>query len=149
MMFSAFCPTHDTRVLMTRRNVLGFWNGPDGPVILWKCNCGHDGFVEKATRVRDVTRRFVEAVEAIDGLVLTHPPDMSLFQFTSTSGDIGAIGDVMDDRGWHLDRQQGGLHLMLWPFHEHVVEQFATDLADAVVEQGESRGKAASYGGIS
>ena len=61
----------------------------------------------------------------------------------------GAIGDVMDDRGWHLDRQQGGLHLMLWPYHEHVVEQFATDLADAVADHGESRGKAASYGGIS
>ena len=27
--------------------------------------------------------------------------------------DIGAVGDVMDDRGWNLDRQQGGLHLML------------------------------------
>ena len=23
----------------------------------------------------------------------------------------------MDDRGWHLDRQQGGLHLMLSPYH--------------------------------
>lgn len=43
MMFSAFCPTHDSRVLMDRRNVLSFWTGPDGPVILWKCDCGHEG----------------------------------------------------------------------------------------------------------
>ncbi len=31
--------------------------------------------------------------------------------------DLNAVGDVMDDRGWHLDRQQGGLHLMLSPYH--------------------------------
>ncbi|HUW01082.1 MAG TPA: aminotransferase class V-fold PLP-dependent enzyme [Acidimicrobiales bacterium] len=110
---------------------------------------GHDGFVDKARQVRHVTGRFVDAVESIEGLRVTHPPDMSLFQFTSDSSDIGAIGDVMDDRGWHLDRQQGGLHLMLWPYHEHVVEQFAADLSDAVDAHGESRGKAASYGGIS
>ena len=47
MMFSVFCPTHDTRVLMTRRNVRGFWNGPDGAVIHWKCNCGHEGFLDR------------------------------------------------------------------------------------------------------
>ena len=27
--------------------------------------------------------------------------------------DIDAVCDVMDDRGWNLDRQQGGLHLMV------------------------------------
>jgi hypothetical protein len=47
MMFAAFCPTHDAEVLMTRRNVLSFWNGPDGPVIQWKCNCGHEGFLDR------------------------------------------------------------------------------------------------------
>ena len=43
MMFAPFCPTHDSTVLMTRRNVVNFWNEPDGPVIHWKCNCGHEG----------------------------------------------------------------------------------------------------------
>lgn len=46
MMFAAFCPTHDARILMTRRNVLDFWNGPDGPVIHWRCGCGHEGFLD-------------------------------------------------------------------------------------------------------
>ena len=91
---------------------------------------------------------------AIDGLALTHEPDMSLFEFAADPAlgddapDIGAVGDVMDDRGWHLDRQQGGLHLMLWPFHANVVDQFLADLRDAVAQHGESRGVAASYGGI-
>ena len=74
---------------------------------------------------------------------------MSLFQFTADDGlDINAIGDVMDDRGWHLDRQQGGLHLMLWPFHANVVDEFLADLRAAVEGHGESRGVEASYGGI-
>lgn len=42
-MFSSYCPTHDASVLLTRRNVINFWNGPDGPVIKWRCNCGHEG----------------------------------------------------------------------------------------------------------
>jgi hypothetical protein len=46
MMFSAFCPTHDTRVLMTRRNIVDFWNGDDGPVIRWRCTCGQEGFID-------------------------------------------------------------------------------------------------------
>ncbi len=47
MMFSVFCPTHDARVLMTRRNVAGFWNGPDGPAIAWTCTCGHQGILDR------------------------------------------------------------------------------------------------------
>ena len=30
MMFSVFCPTHNSRVLMTRRNAISFWNTDDG-----------------------------------------------------------------------------------------------------------------------
>jgi hypothetical protein len=55
MMFSVFCPTHDTRVLMTRRNVLGFSNSTDGPVIKWKCNCGHEGFLDRNGTAADCT----------------------------------------------------------------------------------------------
>lgn len=111
---------------------------------------GEPGYVELATRLRDTVRAFREGVEAIDGLRLTHDADLSLFEFATDDEalDIGAIGDVMDDRGWHLDRQQGGLHLMLWPFHANVVAQFLADLRDAVADHGESRGVEATYGGI-
>jgi len=109
---------------------------------------GEDGYMALAEVVRDTTRRFREGIEAIDGLRLTHPPDMSLFEFGSDTLDIGAVGDVMDDRGWNLDRQQGGLHLMVSPFHAKIVDQFLADLADAVRNHGESRGVAASYGGV-
>jgi hypothetical protein len=53
MMFSAFCPTHDARVLMTRRNVTDFANSDDGPVLRWKCNCGHEGTLGRHGSVAD------------------------------------------------------------------------------------------------
>ncbi len=114
---------------------------------------GEPGYVRLAEALRDTVRTFRDGVAGIDGLVLTHEPDLSLFEFAADPDDergldIGAIGDVMDDRGWHLDRQQGGLHLMLWPYHANVADRFLADLRDAVFEYGESRGVAASYGGI-
>ena len=106
---------------------------------------GEDGYLRLAKQVLDATRKFTDGINAIDGVRLSYPPAMSVMEFTSDEHDIFAIGDVMDDRGWHLDRQNGGLHLMLWPFHLHVVDQFLADLADAVANHGESRGVKARY----
>lgn len=114
------------------------------------CHLGEPGYERLAAVLRDTTATFRDGVAAIDGLHITHEPDLSLFQFTADDGlDIGAIGDVMDDRGWHLDRQQGGLHLMLWPYHANIAEEFLADLRAAVADHGESRGVEATYGGIS
>jgi glutamate/tyrosine decarboxylase-like PLP-dependent enzyme len=109
---------------------------------------GEDGYLRLTETVRDTTRRLQAGIEAIDGVRITHQPDVSLFEFGSDILDIGAIGDVMDDRGWNLDRQQGGLHLMISPYHARIVDPFLADLADAVASHGESRGKEASYGGL-
>lgn len=109
---------------------------------------GEAGYLAKAAQVRDATAAFRSAIDAIPELRVTGEPDLSLFEFGSEVVDMGAVGDVMDDRGWNLDRQPGGLHLMVSPYHVHVTDRFAADLADAVANHGESRGKAASYGGI-
>jgi len=109
---------------------------------------GVDGYLRLARIVRDTTHRFQRGIADIDGMRLTHQPDLSVFQFTSDGTDIGAIADVMDDRGWHLDRQQGGLHLMISPYHARVADEFLADLADAASTGAESRGTAATYGGV-
>jgi sphinganine-1-phosphate aldolase len=111
---------------------------------------GHDGYLAKARTVRDATQKFLAGVRAIDELEVTGDPDMSLFEFSSRAGAdaTGAIGDLMDDRGWHLDRQQGGLHLMVSPGHLAVTDDFVADLNDAVANYGESRGVEATYGGV-
>ncbi len=115
---------------------------------------GHDGYLAKASAVRDATRIFLEGVRGIDGLAVTGEPQLSVFEFAHVDGPdaTGAIGDRMDDRGWHLDRQQGGLHLMVSPGHLPVADQFVADLAEAVTAHGReataSRGVATTYGGI-
>jgi hypothetical protein len=61
-----------------------------------------------------------------------------------------AVGDVMDDKGWHLDRQHGpdALHMMVSPAHAGVVEEFVADIRDAVEHAGESRGVKARYSDV-
>jgi sphinganine-1-phosphate aldolase len=109
---------------------------------------GMEGYLRLAERLREATRRFRSGIEAIDGLRITSDPVMSVMEIASDDHDLAAVGDVMDDRGWHLDRQQGGLHLMLWPRHLDVADEFLADLADAVAGHGTSRGKEARYGGV-
>ncbi len=111
---------------------------------------GLDGYLAKARSVRDTTRRFKDGIIAIEGLHVTGEPQMSLFEFASDHGIeiTSAVGDVMDDRGWKLDRQNGGLHLMISPGHAHIVDQFLSDLTYAVANHGDDRGVKAGYGGV-
>ncbi|HMT23402.1 MAG TPA: aminotransferase class V-fold PLP-dependent enzyme [Microthrixaceae bacterium] len=109
---------------------------------------GEAGYMRLARRVLDATRRFQRGIEAIDGLHITFPPDLSLFEFGSDRYDMNAVCDVMDERGWNLDRQQGGLHLMVAPGHDRVVDDFCTDLASAVADHGTARPGLHVYGGV-
>lgn len=109
---------------------------------------GEAGYLHKAAQVRDATRAIQAGIASIPEVAITGDPDLSVFEIRSDSLDIGAVGDVLDDRGWNLDRQQGGLHLMVSPYHLHIVDELLADLRDAVASHGPSRGKAAAYGGI-
>jgi sphinganine-1-phosphate aldolase len=117
---------------------------------------GLDGYLRLAEQVRAVSHRFRDGVEGIEGIHVTGDPVPGVLEIAADTDpgtgdallDIGAVGDVMDDRGWHLDRQQGGLHAILSPSHVAITDEFLTDLAAAVVGHGESRGVEARYGGV-
>ena len=114
---------------------------------------GTDGYLRLAERVLTATRGFRAGVESIDGLRITSNPELSVFEFgadpeSAHAVDIGAVADGMDDRGWNLDRQQGGLHVMLSPGHDRVVDAFVADLRDAVAEGGTARDNDQVYGGV-
>jgi sphinganine-1-phosphate aldolase len=111
---------------------------------------GEDGYLRLARLLLDTTARVLEGIDAIDGLRVTGRPDFCAFEFGAEPGgpDIGAVGDVMDDRGWRLDRQQGGLHLMLSPYHARVADRLLADLAEAATTAATSRGREARYGGV-
>lgn len=117
---------------------------------------GADGYLRLAERVRTAMRGFTAGIEGIDGLRITSDPDLSLFEFGADPEppagmvpiDIGGVADMMDDRGWNLDRQQGGLHVMLSPGHDKVVDAFVADLADSVADHVADRGDEHVYGGV-
>ena len=60
---------------------------------------------------------------------------------------VYAVADVMDDRGWHLNRdtKPRDLHFMLSPIRGEIIGQFLEDLADAVARHGPSKGKEAEH----
>ena len=112
---------------------------------------GAEGYLAKAVQVRDTGKRFLDGIAAIDRLEVTHQPDIPVFEFHAVDGSTAAVGDGMDRRGWHLDRQQGGLHLMISPYHRNVVDPFLSDLAASVDEApagGDGDSGAGTYGGI-
>jgi glutamate/tyrosine decarboxylase-like PLP-dependent enzyme len=113
---------------------------------------GLDGYLRLADQVRTAAARLRAGVEAIDGLHVTGDPVPGVMEIAVDADadglDISAVADVMDDRGWHLDRQQGGLHAIISPSHVEAAEPFLADLVAAVAHHGESRGVEARYGGV-
>ena len=44
------------------------------------------------------------AIDALDGIELVGDPIGPVLALRSDTVDLYAVGDVMDDRGWHLNR---------------------------------------------
>ena len=102
---------------------------------------GIDGYTEIMRGLLETTRRFREGITNLDGLQLIGDPIGPLLSFTSFNDDIFAIADVMDDRGWHLNRvhRPSGVQMMIAPLHGQIVDEFIADLAEAVANHGTSR----------
>jgi sphinganine-1-phosphate aldolase len=108
---------------------------------------GVDGYVRLGRVVNETTQKIKHAIGAIDGLHILGDPAMSVLAIGSNPQDIMAIGDEMDARGWHLDRQTNpsALHLMVTPNHARVVDTFIEDLEVAAAVAGESKSVEARY----
>jgi len=116
---------------------------------------GMNGYMDKARLVMDVTRRLMDGIAAIPGLKILGRPEMSVFAYASEDPalDMYVVGDIMERKGWHVDRLQkpAALHAMVTPGHEAVVETFLGDLREAVREarahpEWAEKGNAAMYG---
>lgn len=114
---------------------------------------GEEGYLRLASVIMKTAKKIIEGVNSIPGLYVLGQPDMSVFAFSSDTIDIYALGDAMDARGWHLDRQQKPpcLHLMVTPAHQKIDDQFLSDLRDCTLALAENpssapEGSAAMYG---
>ncbi len=108
---------------------------------------GEEGYLRLAREVRDATRRIRSGIQAIPGLHVWGDPVMSVLAFGARTLDVMAVGDGMDQRGWHLDRQRNpdALHLMVSPVHARVADAFLADLREAVATRGPAQAKEARY----
>ena len=114
---------------------------------------GQDGYLEIAGGIMETSRRLIEGINRIPGLEVLGDPPASVFAFASDAVDIYAVGDALDERGWHMDRQinPASLHLMITPVHAGLEDRFLEDLAAAVDEvradpEASHGGQAALYG---
>ncbi|MFW9937556.1 MAG: pyridoxal phosphate-dependent decarboxylase family protein [Candidatus Thorarchaeota archaeon] len=114
---------------------------------------GINGYLKLAKVVMDATEKLIDGINQIPELYVIGNPVMSVFSFTSDKLNIFQIGDVLDEKGWHLDRIQfpSALHMMVNPHHADVVDDFLKDLNDAVNKVRDhpeklSDGEAAMYG---
>lgn len=91
-------------------------------------------------------------IAAIPGMRVLGKPVATVFAFCFDDGDTYRLGDAMDARGWHVDRQQmpPALHCMITAAHAPHAQAFLTDLRAAVEEvrglPAAEDGNAAMYG---
>ncbi len=116
---------------------------------------GIEGYMKLAKTVMEAAKKLMNGIEEIPELSILGKPVMSVFSFTSEKLNIFQLGDVLDEKGWHLDRIQfpSALHMMVNPYHAKVIDLFLKDLKDAVnivLKNPEeiAQGEAAMYGMI-
>lgn len=108
---------------------------------------GASGYTEIMADLLETTRRLRDGISALAGLSILGDPIGPLLSFTSTRDDVFSIADVMDARGWHLNRlhNPSGVQMMIAPLHGDYVEEFLGDLAEAVEHHGPARSSAVGY----
>jgi glutamate/tyrosine decarboxylase-like PLP-dependent enzyme len=108
---------------------------------------GEQGYVDIMRDLMATTARVRDRVDGIAGIEIVGDPIGPVLALRSDGLDLSAVADVMDDKGWNLNRntEPPGLHLMLSPAHGAVVDQLVADLEDAVAHHGDSRGVEARY----
>ncbi len=95
---------------------------------------GEEGYLTRANAVMQVRDRIKVGVEAIPDLKVLSDPDISVMAIASDALDVYLLGDELDVRGWHLDRQQfpPSLHMTLHYGHREIADAFLRDLNDSV-----------------
>lgn len=114
---------------------------------------GEEGYLELAKAAMDATNAIRSGIESIDGLRIMGNPHMTVFAFDSDEIDVFTLGSKMDDRGWHLDRNQfpSALHMMVTPAHASITGALLDDLRASMREvrdepASQAEGMAALYG---
>ncbi len=116
---------------------------------------GRTGYVDLARETMAITEKLKQGINAIDGLEVIASPKMTIFAYLSTDEDLNVfvVADVMEKKGWHIDRQQkpNSLHAMVTVNHQTHYQKYLDDLKEAVLIARQQpdlaqQGNAAMYG---
>jgi sphinganine-1-phosphate aldolase len=131
---------------------------PGGPIAAaWAAMkaLGEEGYLKQAKKIMDAVEFFKKELGNITDLKLVAYPDMSIVAYTTKDPKLSiyAIADVLEEKGWKVDRQQRPecIHLTIAPQHADIMPQYFQDLKAAVetVKTDPTRstsGQAAMYG---
>jgi len=103
---------------------------------------GESGYLRLADKAMKLSQKLTDGINAIPGLKVMARPDMCVFAFSSDRVNVYELGDLMEAKGWQLDRLQmpPALHMIVTPNHEKIIEPFLAELRSAA-RQLESKGK--------
>jgi sphinganine-1-phosphate aldolase len=79
---------------------------------------GQEGYMKTAKQVLEVTQKIVAAVDRTKGIRLVTRPDMTALAIMSDDPKVNilALADVMEAKGWQMERQQNPDSLHVSPF---------------------------------
>ena len=109
---------------------------------------GREGYKKIVKSVMEESRKIINGISNIPGLDIISNPDMSVFSFTSDKGDIFNIGDVMEEKGWYLNRQQfpNSLHMTISYGNVGKADEFLTELENTIKDRKHLRKEMKSSG---
>lgn len=117
---------------------------------------GLKGYMDNARNVMGIVRKLQDGINAIPELEVMGRPAMSVFAYRSkdeAAVNVYALAEFLEERGWHVDRQQrpACLHLMVNPDHGPVADKYLADLREGVAwvkghPEAAKSGRAATYG---
>ncbi len=131
---------------------------PGGPIAAaWAAmkSVGEAGYLELAREAVAAAQELRDGVEAIEGLTVLGAAHSTVVAIGTTDGavDIYAVADVLQDKGWSIDRQQtpACLHCTVNAHNRPQVPTFLVDLKEAAAHVAAhpelaSEGNAAMYG---
>ena len=113
---------------------------------------GEEGYLNLYRSLIETTEKFKKGVQALDCKVVGNPIG-TLFAFETPVVNIYIVGDLMEKRGWFVDRQMmpDSIHLTITPAHTPIVDQYLGDLKECLAHakahpELAGEGMAAMYG---
>lgn len=116
---------------------------------------GENGYMAISKKLMDGVQKLHKGFNAIPGIMVVGKPVMNLIAYTTKhhDPDIFVIADLLEDKGWMVERQQHPdcIHLTVLPTNVDAIDQYLSDLQQAIGyalqhPKASAHGNAAIYG---